>query len=278
MLEDIQQGCFRGKDCIPSIDNPNFLKINEQNFMKSNDLIIGINLNNIQKAYPIKILNWHEIVNDNFENTPIVITYCPLCASSLAFERTINTKKVEFGVSGKLYNSDLIMYDRLTETYWSQIEGKAIVGELTGQKLKQIPVELMEWKDWIKVYPNTLVLSKETGYKRNYESYPYGNYETSEDIYFPIINKDTQERFHEKTLVYGIELNDQFKAYPKNLIDELKSFDDEFAETTLHFEIKNNLLTITDKKTNKEIQKISLFWFAWFTFHPGTEIFSVTNG
>ncbi len=273
-LDGIYQGCLGGKDCIPSIDNPKFLKTNEQDFMKDDDLVIGVNLNNIQKAYPIKILNWHEIVNDKFNEVPLAVTYCPLCASSLAFIREINDKEVEFGVSGKLYNSDLVMYDSLTETYWDQIEGKAIVGELTGQVLEQVPIEVVEWKSWLNAYPNTLVLSKETGYFRDYESYPYGNYKTSRDIYFPVINKDTQERMHEKTLVYGVELNNNFKAYPQDLIKEKKSFDDKFAGTTLHFEVdENNLVKITDKKTNEEVNKISLFWFAWFTFNPGTEVY-----
>lgn len=274
-LEDIHQGCFGGKDCIPSIDNPKFLTIDEQDFINDDDLVIGINLNNIQKAYPIKILNWHEIVNDNFNEIPVAVTYCPLCSSSLAFIRELNNKEVEFGVSGKLYNSDLVMYDRLTETYWDQIEGLAIVGELTGQKLEQVPVGVVTWKDWKNTYPSTLVLSKETGYFRNYESYPYGNYETSKDIYFPVINKDTQERLHEKTLVYGIEINGMYKAYPQDLVLEKKSFDDEFANINLHFEVdENNLVKITNKDTNEEIPKLSLFWFAWFTFHPGTEVYN----
>lgn len=274
-LDEIYQGCLGGKDCIPSIDDPKFLKSNEQDFMKDEDLVLGVNLNNIQKAYPIKILNWHEIVNDKFEDIPIAVTYCPLCASSLAFIREINSKEVEFGVSGKLYNSDLVMYDRLTNTYWDQIEGKAIVGELTGTLLKQVPVEVIIWKDWLNAYPNTLVLSKETGYSRNYESYPYGNYETVREVYFPIINRDTQERLHEKTLVYGIELDDKFKAYPQDIVKQKKSFDDEFAGTTLHFEVdENNIVKIKDKNTGKEINKISLFWFAWFTFHPGTGVYN----
>ena len=124
------------KDGIPSIDNPKFVNANEAEFVSDNDVVIGLEINGEIKAYPLSILVWHEIVNDNVGDIPVAVTYCPLCFTNQVFERTIDGNEVEFGTSGKLYNSNLVMYDRLTESYWSQALGTAIVGELAGHELK----------------------------------------------------------------------------------------------------------------------------------------------
>jgi len=123
------------KDGIPSIDNPVFTNAKDANFMSDSDTVIGLDINGETKAYPLFILVWHEIVNDIVSDTPVSVTYCPLCYTNQVFERIIDGKTVEFGTSGKLYNSNLLMYDRLTESYWSQALGMAVTGELTGYEL-----------------------------------------------------------------------------------------------------------------------------------------------
>ena len=131
------------KDGIPSVDNPVFVNAEDANFMSDSDTVIGLDINGETKAYPLFILVWHEIVNDIVSDTPVSVTYCPLCYTNQVFERIIDGKTVEFGTSGKLYNSNLLMYDRLTESYWSQALGMAVKGELTGYELDLVPFDVI---------------------------------------------------------------------------------------------------------------------------------------
>ncbi len=151
------------RDCIPSIDGPEFETVAEaDSWLKDADLVLGLELNGVVKAYPVKILNWHEIVNDYLNETPIAVTYCPLCNSGLVFVRPIVKNQVlEFGVSGRLYKSDLVMYDRQTGSLWSQIEGRAIVGPLAGEaeRLQLLPIDVVPWGSWKQQHPDTLVLA-----------------------------------------------------------------------------------------------------------------------
>ena len=136
------------KDGIPSIDNPVFAAVSDSNFMSDSDTVIGLVIDGDARAYPLFILVWHEIVNDTVGGLPVSVTYCPLCYTNQVFERIIDGTEVEFGTSGKLYNSNLLMYDRLTESYWSQALGLAVKGELTGTQLNLIPFDVITWGDW----------------------------------------------------------------------------------------------------------------------------------
>jgi len=131
------------KDGIPSIDNPKFVTVDDSQFVTDSDIVIGLHINGETKAYPLFILVWHEIVNDVIGGIPVAVTYCPLCYTNQVFDRTLEGTTVEFGTSGKLYNSNLVMYDRLTNSYWSQGLGIAITGELSGDELKTIPFDVI---------------------------------------------------------------------------------------------------------------------------------------
>ncbi|MEK6922435.1 MAG: DUF3179 domain-containing (seleno)protein [Nanoarchaeota archaeon] len=261
-----------GKDGIPSIDNPKFESAKSaDSWLNDEDIIFGININEIKRAYPQRILNWHEIVNDMIGNRPILITFCPLCGSAVAFERTINNRPVEFGVSGKLFNSDLVMYDRLTDTYWNQISGKAIVGELVGLKLSKVPIDTLKWKDWKELHPDTQVLSKNTGFIRDYSRYPYGDYESSSRIIFPVENEDN--RLQEKEIVYGIEISGKTKAYPLRNLKEGTTTDN---FNGIIIEINNNkgVISFKNKDTNEGIVPVRNFWFAWVAHYPNTGLYT----
>ena len=261
------------KDGIPSIDNPKFVSADEANkFLNDNELVLGINLNGDKKAYPFQILVWHEIVNDVVGNKPVAITYCPLCGTGIAYERTIDNEPVEFGVSGLLYNSDLVMYDRKTDTLWDQINGRAIVGELTGTRLKQVPIDTVTWADWKKIHPTTKVLSRDTGFIRSYGKQPYGDYDTSTSIYFPVENEDL--RLHPKEIIFGIEIDGKYKAYKEADLKELVKIEDNFNGINLVVERNDaGIVTIKNKDTNENIVPVRSFWFAWFAFHPDTELY-----
>ncbi|MBI2649710.1 DUF3179 domain-containing protein [Candidatus Woesearchaeota archaeon] len=261
------------KDGIPSIDKPRFISVEDANkFVRDDELVLGINLNGDKRAYPFQILVWHEIVNDVVNGKPVAITYCPLCGTGIAYERTISNQPVEFGDSGLLYNSDLVMYDRKTDTLWDQVTGRAIVGELIGMRLKQMPIDTLTWSDWKKLHPDTKVLSRETGFIRSYGRTPYGDYDTSRSIYFPVENEDL--KLHPKEVIFGVEINGKFKAYTEEDLKKLGKIEDTFNGVALIAERSDaGIVTIKNKDANEDIIPVRSFWFAWFAFHPDTELY-----
>ncbi|MBR9690258.1 DUF3179 domain-containing protein [Candidatus Woesearchaeota archaeon] len=261
------------KDGIPSIDEPKFVTVKEADkSIEDNELVLAIIYKNVTRVYPLQIMVWHEIVNDFIAGDPILITYCPLCGSGIAYERVINGETVEFGTSGKLYNSNLVMYDRKTNSYWSQIDGKAIVGELTGMELKEISIDTVVWRDWKAAHPDSEVLSKKTGFVRPYGKDPYGNYYEDSFVLFPVEKED--DRVHPKTVVFGIEVDDVFKAYKEDDLIEAGQIEDEVNGVKIKvIRDEAGIVQITNKDTGAEIVKERGFWFAWYAFHPDTGLY-----
>ncbi len=264
---------------IPALaeENIKFVSVDEaNNWINDNELVLALTYKGVERVYPLQILVWHEIVNDNLEEDPILITYCPLCGSGIAYERKIelNGKKVEskFGTSGKLYNSNLVMYDEKTDTYWQQIDGKAIVGELTGQELKEISIDTVIWRDWKLTHKDSKVLSQDTGFIRDYGNDPYGNYYEDSFLIFDVENQDS--RVHPKTVIFGIEVNGSFKAYKEDDLKELGFIEDEFNGVNIKIErLEDGSVRITNQDTKEEIIKERDFWFAWYAFHPETKLY-----
>ena len=262
------------KDGIPSIDNPKYVTLQEADqWIEDNELVLGIIYKNVTRVYPLQIMVWHEIVNDHIAGDPILITYCPLCGSGIAYERTLDGKEVEFGTSGKLYNSNLVMYDRKTNSYVSQIDGLAIVGELTGTELVPISIDTVVWREWKAAHPDSEVLSQDTGFMRAYGKDPYGNYYENSFVLFPVENED--ERVHPKTVVFGIEVNRVYKAYKEDDLILNKVIEDTVNEVRIKVERDEaGIVMITNLDTGDEIVKEQDFWFAWYAFHPETELYS----
>jgi len=165
------------KDGIPSIDNPNFVAVNESDNLTDRDPVIGLDINGDARAYPLRILIWHEIVNDVVGGKPVAITYCPLCNSAIVFDATIEGQAHTFGTTGKLRNSDLVMYDRVTESWWQQFTGRAIAGVYTGIKLTSLPSRLEAWSDFKARFPDGKVLVPNNPSMRSYGRNPYVNYD-----------------------------------------------------------------------------------------------------
>lgn len=257
------------QDGIPSIDNPQFISVNQADqWIEDNELILALEHNNVTRAYPLQILVFHEIVNDNLNGDPIAVTYCPLCGSGIAYERKLDGEPVEFGTSGKLYNSNLVMYDRKTETYWSQIDGVGILGERAGNTLTPVPIDTVSWGRWKQHHPDAAVLSKDTGYMRPYGDDPYGSYYNDTFVFFDVENRD--DRIHPKTVVYGININGSFKAYRDNDITD--TITDTVAGETITA-TRNDDGTVTFTHDSTPIAKERDFWFAWYAFHPTTELY-----
>lgn len=171
-----------GKDGIPSIDNPIFINVNEVDYLSDNDLIVGILKGNDIKAYPHIILDWHEIVNDVIDNSATAINYCPLTGTAFGWKGFVRNSDTTFGVSGLLYNTNLILYDRNTDSNWSQLKLECVNGQQIGDKPETISVVETNWGIWKDMFPSTKVLSLDTGFNRNYGVYPYGDYITNHDF------------------------------------------------------------------------------------------------
>ncbi len=167
------------KDGIPSIDNPRTEPISKIENLADTEPVIGLIINGQARAYPLRILTWHEIVNDELGGVPVTVTYCPLCNSSVVFDRRLDGRVLDFGTTGKLRRSDMVMYDRQTETWWQQFIGEGIIGELTGKQLTVIPSRLESFADFKKRAPHGDVLVPNITSLRNYGANPYVGYDSS---------------------------------------------------------------------------------------------------
>ena len=260
-------------DGIPAIDKPQFVTATAATFLQPGDRILGITRNGVSRAYPVAILNWHEIINDRFGDEPIVVTYCPLCGTGIAYLAKARGQTLEFGVSGLLYNSDMLLYDRETQSLWSQISRQAISGPMKGAKLQAIPIMHTRWSDWKQRHPATQVLSTDTGHQRDYSRNPYQGYEKTSDLWFPVQTQD--KRYHPKEPVLGIEIDGHFKAYP---FVELGKAGDDVHDTLAGQQIvvkyDRQYHTAVAVDTQGELLAgVTAFWFAWYTFHPDTAVY-----
>lgn len=202
-----------GLDGIPALLNPDFIPASSAGYLRDSDLVIGYADENEARAYPHRILDWHEIVNDEVNGVEFAITYCPLTGTGIAWERVINGTSTTFGVSGLLHNSNLLPYDRLTGSNWSQMRLDCLEGRKQGEKATTIPIVETTWKTWKEMFPHTEVLSLETGYSRDYDRYPYGDYRSNHDALISPISKD-DDRLPRKERVHGILSGLETRVYP----------------------------------------------------------------
>lgn len=169
------------KDGIPAIDDPRFVTAGEADgWLDDREPVMVVELGGEAKAYPLQILIWHEIVNDEVGGRPVAVTFCPLCNTALAFDREVGGRVLDFGTTGRLRHSDLVMYDRQTESWWQQASGEGLVGEYVGTTLEFVPANMFAWGRAKALYPGLRVLSRETGYDRAYGRNPYRGYDTGE--------------------------------------------------------------------------------------------------
>jgi hypothetical protein len=218
-------------DGIPSIDAPIFETIDQADSWLGDDWpVMFFEYNDTVRAYPLAILIWHEIVNDVVGGKAVAITFCPLCNSTIVFDRNLaDGTLLEFGTTGNLRNSDLVMYDRQTKSWWQQFTGEAIVGELTGTNLVMLSSQLISWADFKANHPNGEVLSRETGQRRSYGTNPYGGYDSIGNDRPFLYDGDPDERLHAVERVVAVQIGDQFVAYPFSSLAEELVVNDEVA-------------------------------------------------
>ncbi|MEW6683344.1 MAG: DUF3179 domain-containing protein [Nitrospirota bacterium] len=242
-------------------------------FLQDDDRVIGIQLNEQAKAYPIKILNWHEVVNDRVGGAPVVVTYCPLCGTGMVFDALIHDRRALFGVSGLLYQSDVLLYDRDTESLWSQLRQEAMTGPRIGTRLTLLPALHTTWGAWRTTHSATLVLSTDTGHARDYETDPYRGYASTPRLFFDVAARDS--RLPPKAWVLGVKRGGQAKAYPFSVLETQRTpVRDRLGDQpiTVHFDPKTRTAHATDPN-DRPIPSVAAFWFAWYAFHPDTAIY-----
>ncbi len=263
-----------GRDGIPALDKPRFVAADDARFLSPTDRVLGIYRNGVARAYPVAILNWHEIVNDRYGGDPVVLTYCPLCGTGMAFIAKANGKTLDFGVSGLLYNSDVLLYDRQTDSLWSQIMKQAVSGPLRGQQLEMIPLTHTSWEDWRSRHPQSEVLSIDTGYSRDYSHDPYIGYDRAFKIMFQVSRYS--DRYHPKEPVIGIVIDGLAKAYSfSELAANAGDIHDEINghAIIIRYDAKHRTGSIHDAATGDELPSVTAYWFAWYAFYPDTAFY-----
>lgn len=202
------------KDGIPSIDQPRFVGVEAASeWIEAREPVVVVAIGEDTRAYPLQILTWHEIVNDRVGGMPVAVTFCPLCNAAVVFDRRLDGEPVEFGTTGRLRKSDLVMYDRRTESWWQQFTGKGIVGEYAGHKLEQVPSRLVAFRDFAAAHPDGRVLSRDTGYNKPYGVNPYRGYDSIGNNPF-MLKEAPDERLPAMARVLGIETDEGAHVFP----------------------------------------------------------------
>lgn len=305
-LESVQSGCER-VDCIRSVDAPRFIPVSAVDFLEDEDLVIGFKMDDEIKCYPHAILDYHEIINDVVDKKDVAINYCPLTGSGMAWNRDINGEKTTFGVSGLLYNSNIIPYDRETRSAWSQMKQLCVNGEMADTHPEIFQVVETNWATWKAFYPQSEVLSLETGMSRDYMTYPYYDYKENPELMFDVeFENDT---LFTKERLYGVVQNGKAKCYRfKNFKPGIQIINDTVFEKNIIVtgSATDNFITAFENPENKKFTVVKnklpgiikddagniydlfgyciegndkgkrltpmngfiAYWFAWYAFYP----------
>ncbi|MGB3687098.1 MAG: DUF3179 domain-containing protein [Ornithinimicrobium sp.] len=205
-------------DGIPPIDQPTYERAAEVDWLAPQEPVLSLTIDSATRAYPLRVMTWHEIVNDTLGGVPVAVTYCPLCNSGVAFERDLDGEVLTFGTSGRLYRDNLVMYDRQTESLWPQLTGQASIGVKTGTQLTAIPLGTVAWTDFLAAHPDADVLSQDTGFAREYGSNPYTGYDEPDgDLLFDL-GDDVDDRLSTKERVVGISGESADIAYLRSAL------------------------------------------------------------
>jgi len=260
------------RDGIPSIDHPKFISPESAGFMNGDDEVVSVTMGVETRAYPLRILVWHEIVNDTIDGTPIAVTYCPLCGTAMVFSRKVGDRTLDFGVSGLLYQSDVLMYDRQTDSLWSQLAIAAVSGPLVKSTLIWLPSEQLTWAAWKIKHPLGKVLSTETGSRRDYSGTAYARYKKSPDTVFPVPLH--RPELPKKEWVMGVLVDGVARAYPIRALSENQTVQDTVngAALEITYDPVTQLASARELGSGKTLPVVKVYWFAWQAFYPDTEL------
>lgn len=258
------------RDGIPALDDPKWTAAAKAEW-EDDEHVVGVTIGGESRAYPLAILVWHELLNDTLGGVPILVSYCPLCGTAMVFDRRLAGKARRFGVSGLLYMSDLLLFDRESESLWSQISARAITGPAKGTRLRLLRSRVMSWGAWKRAHPKTSVVTTETGHERRYGETPYGGYSATPQLRFPA---PLDRRYHPKTPTVGMRLpGGEARAYPgTEVVAAGGVVRDSFAgrDVVVAYDATDGSFRI---EAPDEVEVIEGFWFAWAAFHPDGSVF-----
>ncbi len=244
-ISEIQSG-GPPKDGIPPIDEPNFdTTAKASEWIDPREPVVVLTVNGETRAYPLQILTWHEIVNDNVGGIPVSVTFCPLCNATIVFDRRLDGRVLDFGTTGKLRKSDLVMYDRQTESWWQQFSGQAIVGEMSGKVLTRIPASIVAFEDYEAAYPTGRVLSRRTGHMRPYGKNPYSGYDRIDDQPF-LFNQPVDERLPPMERVLNVTVDATHRLYPFSVLKDEPVINDEVENVPVVVFSREGTLSVLD--------------------------------
>jgi uncharacterized protein DUF3179 len=265
------------KDGIPAITDPKTAPVAYADFMKPDDRVVGVTVNGESRAYPIKVLNYHECYNDTLGGVPIAIVFCPLCDSVTVVDRRLGDKTYEFGISGLLFNSNVLLYDRQDEALWSQAGLIAISGPHAGKSLKHLAGwEITAFANWRNAQPDSTIATLDTGYysTERYNGIAYESYFQTDEVMFPVERSDP--RFINKYPVVGVLVGETAKAYPIAMIADTAGgrIEDTIEGQRIVLEATSDPPTVRVVSSPEGARVIHTFWFAWYAFHPETEVYA----
>jgi hypothetical protein len=285
-LEEFQPG-GPGKDGIPAIDVPRFAPASEIRFLRPQEPVVELVVGGRARAYPLQILVWHEIVNDRIDGVPVAVTFCPLCNTAIAFDRRVGSRTLDLGVSGNLRNSDLVMFDRQTESWWQQFGGLALVGDLAGARLRKLPARIVGWATFRAAHPNGLVLTRETGHPRSYGANPYPGYDDVSSPPFFHARNSGDDRLPAKERVVFLERGGEAAAVPYSTLARRPVVSVRLGGATYVVRASGRVTSPLDDTSvagGREILSVDVrvngrpatfeepFWFAVAAFRPDTRI------
>ncbi|MDH3314779.1 MAG: DUF3179 domain-containing protein [Gammaproteobacteria bacterium] len=244
-LSEIQSG-GPPKDGIPPIDEPNFDTVSEASkWVNPREPVVVLTVNNETRAYPLQILTWHEIVNDTVGGVPVSVTFCPLCNATIVFDRRLDGRVLDFGTTGKLRKSDLVMYDRQTESWWQQFSGQGIVGEMSAKLLTRIPASIVAFEDFEHAYPSARVLSRRTGHMRPYGKNPYSGYDRIDDQPF-LFNQPVDSRLPPMERVLNVTVDATHRLYPFSVLMDEPVINDQVENVPVVVFSRQGTLSVLD--------------------------------
>lgn len=251
-LDEVIEG-GPGKDGIRSIDKPRFDSVGQAGeWLDGREPVLAFISGSEAKAYPLQILMYHEIVNDQVNQQQVAITYCPLCNAAMVFDRWHDGELLEFGTTGKVHTSNLVMYDRQSESWWLQFTGEGVVGKYTGAQLQLLPSQIVSFEQFKNVYPAGLVLSKETGFDKKYGVNPYTHYDSRQLPIAWFFRKPLDSRLPAMERVLGLVLEDTVTAFPFSALNAEPLLQKEIANQPVLVISQSGIASAVDKRLIRE--------------------------
>lgn len=258
------------RDGIPAIDRPRFVAPTRVGFLRDDDVVISMTVSGVTRAYPLRILVWHEIVNDELGGKAVAVTFCPLCGTAMVFDRRVGERVLSFGVSGLLFQSDVLTYDRQTESLWSQLKMESVSGPMVRQPLKLLVSEHLTWAAWRERHPDGEVLSADTGFARDYSQTAYAGYEQTPETMFPVPRRRTE--LPNKAWVLGVVLDGRAIAFPVQQLPDGRTTRADIAGQTLEVTYRAAARHPEVTLAGRPVPHVLAYWFAWQAFHPETKL------